>query len=219
MSLSHGWPANKVSHHASSLLMLANFSFARLGVRQATAFDFHVAWQVKAWLKLTSDHASAGQTLTWTCVVCYLFPVEVRSLHIIFPNFPHLSSPHGWQRQVSSNPTSFQNWRLNKPIYTYIQPSILSFDQYSHRGACFLGIRLLRLWFPRDLFSWIPKRAWNMHLPHSRFNSTNKCNLTHHQNDVLHFRSRCSVHGLPLFLLLSPSSVLSHSHPPSLTRK
>lgn len=45
------------------------------------------------------------------------------------------------------------------------------------------------------------------------------CTLTHHQSDALHFRNHCSVHGLLLPPLLSPASALSHSHPPSLTRK
>lgn len=41
--------------------------------------------------------------------------------------------------------------------------------------------------------------------------------LTHRQSGGPHFHSRCSVHD-PLHLL-SPASVLSHSHPPSSTRK
>lgn len=41
--------------------------------------------------------------------------------------------------------------------------------------------------------------------------------LTHRQSGAPHFHSRCSVHG-PLHPL-SPASVLSHSHPPSSTRK
>lgn len=41
--------------------------------------------------------------------------------------------------------------------------------------------------------------------------------LTHRQGGALHFRSHCSARG-PLHLL-SPASVLSHSHPPSSTRK
>lgn len=43
------------------------------------------------------------------------------------------------------------------------------------------------------------------------------CLLTHRQSGAPHFHSRCSVRG-PLHLL-SPASVLSHSHPPSSTRK